>query len=105
MQSHHFMANRRGKSGSTDSFIFLHSKTTADGVSHKIKRYFLLGRKAMTNLDSILKKQRHHFDDKCPDSPSCVFSSSHVRMGELDHKGDLRGEELMFLNCGAGEDP
>ena len=43
------------------------SKITADGdCSHEIKRRFLLGRKAMTNLDSILKKQRHHFADKVP---------------------------------------
>ena len=46
-------------------FIFLGSKTTMDGdCSHEIKRRFLPGRKAMTNLDSILKKQRHHFADK-----------------------------------------
>ena len=39
-------------------FIFLHSKITADSdCSHKIKRYFLLGRKAMTNLDSVLKSR------------------------------------------------
>ena len=43
-------------------FNFLGSKITADGdCSHEIKRHSLLGRKAMTNLDSILKKQRHHF--------------------------------------------
>ena len=46
-------------------FIFLDSKMTVDsGYSHKIKLSLLLGRKAMTNLDSILKKQRHHFADK-----------------------------------------
>ena len=45
----------------------------------------LLGRKAMTNLDSILKS-RHYFADKSPCSPSYGFSSSHVWMWELDHK-------------------
>ena len=40
----------------------------------------------MTNLDSILKKQGHHFADKGPYSQSYGFSSSHVRMWELDHK-------------------
>ena len=46
-------------------FIFLGSKITADGdCSHEIKRYFLLRRKAMTNLDSVLKKQRHYFANK-----------------------------------------
>ena len=50
--------------GVTD-FIFLGSKITADGdCSHKIKRLWLIGRKAMTNLDRILKKQRHYFANK-----------------------------------------
>ena len=53
------MANRRGKSGSSDrSFIFLGSKITADGdCSYEIKRRLLLGRKAMTNIDSVLKSR------------------------------------------------
>ena len=60
-------------------FIFLGSKITADGdCSHEIKRCLLLGRKAMTNLDRVLKKQRYHFADKCPYSQSYGFSSSHV---------------------------
>ena len=46
--------------------------------SHKIKRCLLLGRKTITNLDSIIKKQRHHFADKGPSSQSYVFSSSHI---------------------------
>ena len=47
--------------------IFLGSKVTADGdCSHEIKRHLLLGRKAMNNLDSILKKQIHYFTDKGP---------------------------------------
>ena len=51
------MANRSGKSGSS-AFIFLGSKITAGGdCSHEIKRHLLLGRKAMTNLDSILKSR------------------------------------------------
>ena len=46
-------------------FIFLSSKITADGDwSHEIKRCLLLRRKAMTKLDSVLKKQRHYFADK-----------------------------------------
>ena len=60
-------------------FIFLCSKITVDSdCSHKIKRHLLLGRKAMTNLDSILKKQRRCFADKGPSSQSYGFSSSHV---------------------------
>ena len=45
-------------------FIFWGSKITADGdCSHEIKRRLLLGRKVMTNLDSIIQKQRHYFAD------------------------------------------
>ena len=52
------MANRRRKSRSSDRFIFSDSKITADSdCSHEIKRYLLLGRKAMTNLDSILESR------------------------------------------------
>ena len=60
--------------------IFLGSKITADGdCSHEIKRHLPLGRKAMTNLDSIAnKKQRHYFADKGPYSQNYVFSSSHI---------------------------
>ena len=60
-------------------FIFLDSKITANGdCSHEIKRCLLLRRKAMTNLDRVLKKQRYHFADKHPYSQSYSFSSSHV---------------------------
>ena len=52
------MANRWGNCGNSDRFIFLGSKITADDVcSHEIKRHLLFGRKAMTNLDSILKSR------------------------------------------------
>ena len=52
------MANRWGNNGKVTDFIFLGSKITADcDCSHKIKRRLLLGRKAMTNLDSILKSR------------------------------------------------
>ena len=61
-------------------FILGSSKITA-----KVDSSLLLGRKAMTNLGSILKKQRHYFANKCPSSQSYGFSSSHVRMWELDH--------------------
>ena len=62
-------------------FIFLGSKITADGdCSHEIKRCLLLGRKVMTNLDSILKKQRRYFANKGPSSQGYGFSSSLVCM-------------------------
>ena len=59
MQSHYFMANGWGKKVEmVTGFIFLGSKITADNdYSHDIKRGLLLGRKAMTNLDSILKSR------------------------------------------------
>ena len=64
-----------------ETFIFLGSKITADGdCSHEIKRCFLLGRKAMTNLDSILKSRHITFANKGPSSQSYGFSSSHVWM-------------------------
>ena len=61
-------------------FIFLCSKITADGdCSHEIKRHLLLGRKVMTNLDSILKS-RHYFANKGPSSQGDGFPSGHVWM-------------------------
>ena len=55
-------------------------------LQHEIKRHLLLGRIAMTNRDSILKEQRHHFANKGPSSQSYGFSSGHVWMLELDYK-------------------
>ena len=61
-------------------FILGASKITADGdCSHEIKRHLLLGRKAMRNLDSILKSiKRHYFANKGPSSPGYGFSSSPI---------------------------
>ena len=67
-------------------FIFLGSKIKADGdCSHEIKRHLLLGRKTMTNLDSILKS-RYYFANRGPYSQNYSFSSSHVWIWELDQK-------------------
>ena len=61
-------------------FVFLGSKITGDGdCSHEIKRRLLLGRKVMTNLDSILKS-RHYFANKGASSQGYGFSSGHVWM-------------------------
>ena len=69
-----------GSSGSSNRFHFGGSKITADGdCSHKIKRHLLLGKKAMTNLDSILKSR-----DKGLHSQRYGFSNSHVWMWKLD---------------------
>ena len=69
-------------------FIFLGYKITVDGdCSHEIKRCLLLGRKAMTNLDSILQSRDITLPTKIH-SQSYGFFSSHVWMWELDHKED-----------------
>ena len=70
-----------GETGETVSDLnFGGSKITADGdCSHEIKRRLLLGRKVMTNLDSILKS-RHFLANKSPSSQGYDFSSSHVWM-------------------------
>ena len=67
--------------------IFLGSKITADGdYSHEIKRHLLLGRKVMTNLDSILKNRDIILPAKVLIVKALVFSFSHVWMRELDRK-------------------
>ena len=76
-----------GKQWKQRDFIFLGSKITADGdCRHEIKRRLVLGRKGMTNLDSIFK--RRNITDKGPSSQSYGFSSRHVWMWELDHKAE-----------------
>ena len=68
------------------------SRITADGdCSHEVRRHLLLGRKVITNLDSILKsilKSRHYLPNKGPSSQRYGFSSSHIWIYgyELDHK-------------------
>ena len=86
IQSHHSMANRWGNNGNSDRLYFGGSKITVDSdCRHEIKRHLLLGRKAMTNLDSILKSR----DTTLPTKVCIVktmFSSSHVKMWELNNK-------------------
>ena len=81
------MANRKEKVEAVTDFIFLGSKIIVDSdCSQEIKRCLLFGRKAMTNLDSVLKKQSHYFANKGPSSQNFGFSSGHVWMWELDYK-------------------
>ena len=91
-------------------FVFLGSKITADGDCHyEFKRHLLLGRKAMTNLDSILNSRDITLQQQSPYSQSYGFSDSHVWM---DHRETCRvgpsrrlsNEELMLLKCGVGKD-
>ena len=75
------MANRLGEMETVTDFIFLGSKITVDSdCCLEIKRCLLLGRKAMINLDSILKSKRYQFTNKGPSSQNYGFSSSHVWM-------------------------
>ena len=82
-------------------FIFWGSKITADGdCSHEIKRCLLLGRKAMTNLDSILKSRDITLLTKVHLVKAMVFP---VVMYGCE-SWTIRKTELMLLNCGVGED-
>ena len=85
-------------------FIFLCSKITADGdCSHESKRRLLLGRKTMTNPDSLLKSRDITLPTKVHLVKAMVFPV--VTYGcESWTKRKLSTEELMLLNCGVGED-
>ena len=84
-------------------FIFLGSKITADSAySHEIKRHLLLGRKAMPNLDSILKSRDITLLTMVHLTKAMVFLV--VIHGCESLMISLSTEELMLLNCGVGED-
>ena len=88
----------------TPDFIFLGSKITADGeCSHEIQRCLLLGRKAMTNLDSILKSR-----DMTLPTKVCLVKAMVFPVVMCGYKSwtikKLNAKELMLLNCGVGED-
>ena len=86
MRSHHFMANRWGNSGKCQTlFLGGLQNHCRWWLHHEIERHLLLRRKAVTNLDSILKS-RDIIADKSLSSQSYDFSSSHVWMWELDYK-------------------
>ena len=68
------MANRRGKSGSSGRFYFIWLQKPVDGdCNHEIKRCLLLGRKAMANLDSILKSRDFTLPTKIHNIKAVVF--------------------------------
>ena len=84
-------------------FLFLGSKITAHGdCSHEIKRHLLLGRKAMTNLDSILKSRDITLPTKAGLVKAMVVPVV-MYICESWTCRRLNTEELMFLNCGVGE--
>ena len=86
-------------------FIFLGSKIPADGdCSHEIKRRLLLGRKVMTNLDSILKSRDITLSTKVCLVKAVVFPVVTYGCESWTIKKELNAEELMLLNCGVGEE-
>ena len=98
------MGNRWGKNGNSVRLYFLSSKITTDGdCGHEIKRCLLLGRKAMINLDSILKVETSLCQQSDPSSQSYVFSSSHVWMSELDYEESWVPKKWCFWTV-VGED-
>ena len=105
IRSHHFMATRWGNSGNSGwLYILGGSKITADGdYSHDIKRCLLLGRKVMTNLNSILRSRditlptKFHLV-KVIVFPVVMYGCESWTIKKAEH------EDLMLLNCGVGED-
>ena len=88
----------------SELYVHIYSKITADGdCSHEIKRRFLLGRKAMTNLDSILKIRDITLPTKIHLVKAMVFPVVMYGCESWTTK-KLSTEELMLLNCSVGED-
>ena len=90
--------------GTVTNFILLGSKITVDGgCSHEIKTCLLLRRKAMTNLDSVLKSKDITLPTKVHMVKAMIFPvvKYDVRTGPYKRQS---AEELMLLNCGVGED-
>ena len=93
-----------GNNGNCDRFIFLGSKIIAgDDCSHEIKRHLLLGRKALTNLHSILKNRDITLPTKVHLVQVKIFPVIMYGCESWTVK-KLNTEELMLLNCGVGED-
>ena len=98
------MANRWGTVETVTDFILQGSKITADGnCNHEIKRCLLLGRKAMTNLDSILKSRDITLPTKVHLVKAMVFSVVMYGCESWTVKKAER-QRIDVLNCGVGED-
>ena len=109
LRSWHLVPSFHGKHGETmetvTDFIFLGSKITADGdCSHEIKRCLLIGRKAMTNLDSILKSRDITLPTKVHLVKVMVFPVVMYGCESWTIKKAEHHQVLMLLNCGVGED-
>ena len=94
----------REKVETVTDFTFLGFKITADGdCSHEIKRCLLLGRKAVTNLDSIFKSQSMTLPTKVRRVKAMVFPVVMYGCESWTVKKAERRRKLMLLNCGVGE--
>ena len=94
------MANRWGNNGNSERLYFLGLQITADGdYSHEIKTCLLLGRKAMTNLDSILKSKDITLPTKI-----CLVKVMVFPVVMYECESWIIKKELMLLHCGVGED-
>ena len=86
-------------------FIFLSSKITVDSdCSHEVRRHLLLGRKAMINLDSVLKSKDATLPTKVQIVEAMIFPVVMNKCDSCALKKAEWGEKMMFLNCGAGKD-
>ena len=104
MTSHSLHGQQMENNGNSDRSYLWGSKITEDGdSSHDIKRCLLLGRKAMTNLDSILKARDITLPTKVCLIKAMVFPVVIYGFESLNMK-KAEAEELMLLNCGVGED-
>ena len=84
--------------------LFWGSKITADGdCSHEIESLLPLGRKVMTNLESILKSRDINLPKNGPSRQGCAFSSSHVWMWELDYRENWVSKNLCFWTVVLGK--
>ena len=98
--SHHFIANRWGNNGNSGRFIFLGSKITADGAcSHELRRRLLLGRKPMTNLDSVLKSKDINSSTKVHTVKAMVFPVAMYRYENWTIKNAERNILLSNYLC------
>ena len=98
------MANRRDKVEAVTDFVFLDSEITAYGeCSLEIKRHLLLGRKAMTNLDSVLKSRDIISPTKVCIVKVLLFQTICMDMSVGPYRR-LNADKWTLLNCGAGED-
>ena len=98
------MANRWGRSGNSGIFYFLCSKIIVDGdCNHEIQRHLLLGRKVVTNLDSVLKSKDITLTTKVCIVKTTFFPVVMYGCESFTIK-KASAEELTFLYCGVGED-